>query len=62
MTAEQRKAADQCAELRRGLPARTVTPRKKFAALPVKPIEQQLSEMSAKGYLDRRAEGSKLHQ
>jgi len=52
MTGEERKAAaDQCADLRRGLPVQPVTPRKKFAARPVKPIEQQLSELKAKGYL-----------
>jgi hypothetical protein len=53
MTAEERKAAaDQCAELSRGLPVRPVTPpRKKLSARPVKPIERQLAEMRAKGYL-----------
>jgi hypothetical protein len=44
MTADERKAADQCAELGRRLPMRPLTPRKKFAARPVKPIEQQLAE------------------
>jgi hypothetical protein len=52
MTAQERKtAADQCAELRRRLPVRQVTPRKKFVAWPVKPREQQVAEMKAKGYL-----------